>query len=185
MLSTSAKIKKSISALKSPNDSKTTMSAHNKEGNFEVMMKCDHYAVITLSVVDDKITLRRCEFMTLSAYTPRKLKERQRISCLITQISCYVMTHIIIIKRGEASELSASVDEVKVSPLHTFYLHFSPSLIHSYGTWICDFLISSLSLFKHRKGDDSDERRWGKSFSRLMILMMIYEFVLKALPCLR
>lgn len=104
--------------------------------NFEVMMKCDHYSVITLSVVDNKIMfLVLCEtffFMVLfiSTQTTSKMKKRQKkIMCLIIEISCDLMTHIIIIKM---TKQVAIVYEVKV---FLYALRFSISLsIHSLYT---------------------------------------------------
>lgn len=80
------------------------------------MMKCDHYAVITLSVVDNKITLgcvgrasdaRRVYDFSCTRARRELVKRKKQRSCLTIQISCYLMAHIIIIKSGEVKSVAA------------------------------------------------------------------------------
>lgn len=87
--------------------------------------------------------------------------EKERFSCLIIQISCYLMAHIIIIKRetGEASANNLSlVDEVKVP------------LVSSLSSGWLDYLNIFLISFLHERFRRERTLLW-------MSLMMIYEFL--------
>lgn len=133
------------------------------------MMKCDHYAVITLSVV---VILLERNRGALDVYDSIQSAFNDK-----NQL-CALMAHIIIIKTP--CERVIGEFEVKVS---SFIL--SPCLTLSLlrDTWLRVLfnLLAVALVEKKRRGErrrrHEDE---GEKASLLMILMMIYELVLKA-----
>lgn len=95
-------------------------------------------------------------------------RKKERFSCLIIQISCYLMAHIIIIKRetGKASANKLSlVEEVKVS---------SCSLCFLLGLLIISLNIFLISVCFNRRRQISQQKSKETKALLLMILMMIY-----------
>lgn len=156
----------------------------NEEGTFKwwwnvIIMRLSHFLLLIIKLHSGVLGVRATlvVFMTSPAHSKTRTKRKKR-SCLTIQISCYLMAHIIIIKNGEAKSVAAVWGQGFRRTFRSRCL--SPSKALDYVLF--NLTLPSVADVVVARRKESEPK--GRKKALLMILMMIYEFVLKAQPCL-